>query len=81
MHDYVYDLADVPHVLFYEGSYAIHGTYWHDKFGSQQSAGCTNMTQGDAAFIFDKVNPLLKPGESSVLSSKDNPGAVVHNHY
>lgn len=81
LHDYKYDLADVPSVLFYEDSYAIHGTYWHDKFGTLQSAGCTNLTQGDAAFIFDKVNPKFNPDEESVFSSKNNPGTVVNNHY
>jgi lipoprotein-anchoring transpeptidase ErfK/SrfK len=81
LHSYKYDLTDVPHVLFYEGSYAIHGTYWHDRFGTQQSAGCTNLTRGDATFIFDKVNPKLATGKVFVLSSKDNLGTVVHNHY
>jgi hypothetical protein len=81
LHSYIYDLDNVPHVLFYNGSYAIHGTYWHDKFGSQQSAGCTNMTQGDAAYIFEKVKPALLAGKESVLSSDANPGTVVYNHY
>jgi len=81
LHSYQYDLKDVPHVLYYEDSYAIHGTYWHDKFGTQQSAGCTNLTQGDAAFVFDKVNPELPPEQKAVFSSKINPGTVVHNHY
>jgi hypothetical protein len=81
LHEYKYDLIDVPHVLYYNDSYAIHGTYWHDKFYTQQSAGCTNLTQGDAAFIFDKVNPKLEPNTESVFSSKNNPGTVVHNHY
>jgi lipoprotein-anchoring transpeptidase ErfK/SrfK len=81
LYTYKYDLLDVPHVLYYEGSYAIHGTYWHDKFSTEQSSGCTNITQGDAAFIFDKVNPKLEPGKESVFSSKSNPGTLVYNHY
>lgn len=81
LHGYIYDLADVPSVLFYNEDYAIHGTYWHDKFGSVQSAGCTNLTQGDAAFIFEKVNPKLDSEKNSIFSSPDNPGTVVYNHY
>jgi len=81
LHDYKYDLTDVPRVLYYEESYAIHGTYWHDRFGSPQSAGCTNLTQGDADFIFEKVKPELKPDAESVVSKKDNPGTIVYNHY
>jgi len=77
---YRYDLPNVPYVMYYNNSYAIHGTYWHDKFGTQQSAGCTNLTQGDAAFIFEKTNPKLDGERTSILSSKDNPGTVINNH-
>ena len=76
-----YDLPNVPWVLFYHGAYAIHGTYWHDKFGTQQSAGCTNVTQGDAKFIFDKTSPLLPENVNSVLSSETNNGTAAYNHY
>lgn len=77
---YRYDLPNIPYVMYYDNSYAIHGTYWHDKFGTQQSAGCTNVTQGDAAFIFGKTNPRIAEEKISVFSSKENPGTVVHNH-
>jgi lipoprotein-anchoring transpeptidase ErfK/SrfK len=81
LHSYKYDLTDVPYVMYYNGSYAIHGTYWHDKFGSRQSAGCTNMTQGDAKFIFSKTNPQIPDSQISIFSSETNPGTVVSNHY
>lgn len=81
LHDYIYDLPGVPTVMYYFGSYAIHGTYWHDKFGIPQSAGCTNLTQGDAAFIFDKVNPKITTEQGAILSSSGKPGTVVNNHY
>lgn len=81
LHEYKYDLADVPNVLYYNESYAVHGTYWHDNFGTPRSAGCTNLTQGDAALIFDAVNPKLKPEEESIFSSRRNAGTVVYNHY
>jgi lipoprotein-anchoring transpeptidase ErfK/SrfK len=51
--------------MYYSGSLAVHGTYWHDKFGTPQSAGCTNLTQGDAKFIFDRASV----------------GTTVVNHY
>jgi hypothetical protein len=79
--DHYYDLPNVPWVMFYNGGYAVHGTYWHDKFGTQQSAGCTNVTQGDAKFIFDKTLPILPDNVSFVFSSDANPGTVVYNHY
>jgi len=76
-----YDLPNVPYTMFYSGPLSLHGTYWHDKFGTRQSSGCTNLTQGDAKYIFDLVNPRIPAGKTSVLSSSDNPGTVVYNHY
>ncbi|MDD5146391.1 MAG: L,D-transpeptidase family protein [Candidatus Pacebacteria bacterium] len=75
-----YDIPDVPSVMFYHDSYAIHGTYWHDRFGTQQSAGCTNMTQGDAKFVFDKILPKLNGQQTEVVADAENPGTMVHNH-
>lgn len=77
---YSYDLPNVPFSMFYYGSYAIHGTYWHDKFGSQQSAGCTNLTRGDAAYLYEIAAPF-DGGMQAMGSSRENPGTVVVNHY
>lgn len=77
---HVYDLLNVPWVMYYKGSYSVHGTYWHDDFGAQRSAGCTNITQGDAKYIFDLTKPEMGDLDS-VLSTIDNPGMVVNNHY
>ncbi len=76
-----YNLANVPYTMYYYGSYGIHGTYWHDKFGTRQSSGCTNLTQGDAKYIFDLTGPKLTDGLRSVWFSADNMGTVVYNHY
>jgi len=78
---YRYDLVDVPHVFYYYGSYAIHGTYWHDKFGTYQSAGCTNLTQGDAKFIFEQTKPQLGPEQNSLRIERSEDSTLVHNHY
>lgn len=77
----VYDLPNVPYVMYYRGSFSLHGTYWHDKFGTRQSSGCTNLSQGDAKYIFDLVSPALPEGKTSVFSSANNPGTVIYNHY
>jgi len=80
LHSYRYHLKNIPWAMFYNHDYAIHGTYWHDKFGTPQSAGCTNMTQGDAKYIFENTLPIIPEGKLSVFSSDANPGTVVHNH-
>lgn len=77
---HAYDLANVPWVMYYKGSFAIHGTYWHDNFGSQRSAGCTNVTQGDAKYIYDLTDPVLA-SSNSIRSTINNPGVLVNNHY
>ena len=48
-----YYLADVPYVMYFYLGYGIHGTYWHDNFGTPMSAGCINMETGAAAWLYD----------------------------
>jgi len=50
-----YDLYDVPYVLFFHKGYSIHGTYWHDNFGTPMSRGCVNMKTEDAAWIYENA--------------------------
>jgi lipoprotein-anchoring transpeptidase ErfK/SrfK len=52
--DRSYEVPGVPSVQYFtESGDAIHGTYWHDKFGAQESQGCINLTIADAAYLFD----------------------------
>ena len=48
-----YDLKDVPHTMYFHGDYALHGTYWHDSFGTPMSHGCVNLEAEDARWLFD----------------------------
>jgi lipoprotein-anchoring transpeptidase ErfK/SrfK len=48
-----YNLPNVPYVMYYDRGYALHGTYWHQNFGTPQSAGCVNLTPGDAAWVYN----------------------------
>ncbi len=48
-----YDVGDVPYVQYYSGGYAIHGTYWHNKFGTPVSHGCINLAVDHAKWLFD----------------------------
>ncbi|MCL5997801.1 MAG: L,D-transpeptidase [Chloroflexi bacterium] len=38
-----YDLPGVPYTMYYSGSYAVHGAYWHNNFGHPMSHGCVNL--------------------------------------
>jgi lipoprotein-anchoring transpeptidase ErfK/SrfK len=47
-----YYLRDVPWVMFFYKDYGIHGTWWHNNFGTPMSAGCVNMSIPDADWMF-----------------------------
>jgi lipoprotein-anchoring transpeptidase ErfK/SrfK len=60
--DHGYNLPNVPFVQYYkDGGYAIHGTYWHDQFGTNESQGCINLTWTDAAYLFGQTLPEVAP--------------------
>jgi len=48
-----YDVPNVPYSMYYYGGYAIHGAYWHNRFGTPVSHGCTNMRPKDAQFVYN----------------------------
>ncbi|MDK1046142.1 MAG: L,D-transpeptidase, partial [Anaerolineales bacterium] len=48
-----YFLQDIPWVLYFDQGRALHGTYWHAKFGTPTSRGCVNLGFADANWIFD----------------------------
>jgi lipoprotein-anchoring transpeptidase ErfK/SrfK len=47
-----YDITDVPYTMYYDGSYAIHGAYWHHRFGTPVSHGCVNVAVNHARWLF-----------------------------
>jgi lipoprotein-anchoring transpeptidase ErfK/SrfK len=47
-----YYLPDVPNVMYFYKGYGLHGTYWHNNFGTPMSHGCVNFTIPDSAWIF-----------------------------
>lgn len=52
-----YFLPDVPWVMYFHGSYAIHGTYWHNAFGVPTSHGCINMRIAEAQALYAWAEP------------------------
>ncbi|NEP00766.1 MAG: L,D-transpeptidase [Symploca sp. SIO2E9] len=48
-----YDVPDVPYAMYYDRGYAIHGAYWHRKFGTPVSHGCINVAVDHAEWLFD----------------------------
>jgi lipoprotein-anchoring transpeptidase ErfK/SrfK len=49
-----YNVPDVPSVLYFTNSgHALHGTYWHNNFGTPMSHGCVNLPLDVAAWLYD----------------------------
>ena len=50
--DYYY-LEDVPWILYFDESRALHGAYWHNGFGYPRSHGCVNLSLPDAHWLYN----------------------------
>jgi lipoprotein-anchoring transpeptidase ErfK/SrfK len=48
-----YDIPDVPYAMYFYKGYAIHGAYWHNKFGIPVSHGCVNLRVEDARKLYN----------------------------
>ncbi len=68
----------VPWVLLFQGHNAIHGAYWHDRFGARRSHGCVNVAPIDAKWLFDWIGPTLPKGWTGYLPEDLTRAPVVH---
>lgn len=48
-----YDLPGVPWVMYFYGDYALHGTYWHNNFGTPMSHGCVNVRVDESQLLYN----------------------------
>lgn len=48
-----YNYPDVKNTMYFYGDYGIHGTYWHNNFGTPMSHGCVNMSEPDSKEVFN----------------------------
>jgi hypothetical protein len=49
--DYYY-LEDVPWTMYFDEARALHGAYWHNLFGYEQSHGCVNLAPADSHWLY-----------------------------
>jgi lipoprotein-anchoring transpeptidase ErfK/SrfK len=73
-----FELRDVPYVQYFEEGYALHGAYWHDRFGTPKSHGCINLTPEDARRLFFFTQPVLPEGWHSVMQKLTGTVLFVH---
>ncbi len=74
-----YHLKDVQNVQYFFKNYAFHGTYWHNNFGTPMSRGCVNLTEEDAAWLFDWTSPTVYD-DDWLFSDRSHPGTLVMVH-
>ena len=75
--DDAYRIEDVPWTQYFEGSLALHGAFWHDRFGLPRSHGCINLSPQDAHRLFELTQPTLPMGWHGVEASRELPGSRV----
>lgn len=84
---YYYYLPNVPYVMYFENEnipgwrgFGLHGTYWHDDFGTPRSHGCVNLPTETAREIYYWVDPVLLSGKGSVRAGLNNLGTRIVIH-
>lgn len=75
-----YFVDKVPWDLFFQAHNAIHGAYWHDRFGVSKSHGCINLAPLDARHLFEWVRPRLPPGWAGYRAPNLLEATIVHIH-
>jgi hypothetical protein len=78
--DLPYSIEDVPYVMYFHKSYAVHGAFWHRNYGVQMSHGCVNLAPLDAKAVFFKTEPALPDGWHGAWSSQSKLGSWVVVH-
>ena len=72
-----YSIQDVPWTMFFEGSFALHGAFWHQGFGRPRSHGCVNLGPSAARWLFYWTTPFLPEGWHGVHAHAGSPGTTV----
>jgi hypothetical protein len=57
-----YSIDDVPWTQYFSGSIALHGAFWHERFGLRRSHGCVNLAPYDAHRVWNHTWPELAEG-------------------
>jgi lipoprotein-anchoring transpeptidase ErfK/SrfK len=73
-----FELRDVPYVQYFEEGYALHGAYWHDRFGQPKSHGCINLSPEDARRLFFWTEPPVPPGWHGAARALTGTTIFVH---
>jgi len=66
-----YDWSPMPYSIFFDGGYAIHGSYEISRLGSPASHGCIRLHPQNAAVLFSLVQEHLR--DTRIVVTGDRP--------
>jgi hypothetical protein len=72
-----YNVEAVPFVQYFSGNFALHGAFWHYRFGHKISHGCVNLSPKDARRVYGVTAPEAKNGWLHVYESEGRLGTTV----
>ncbi len=72
-----YRFEAVPDVQYFDREVALHGAYWHRRFGERVSHGCVNLAPPDAAWLFRFTSPALLASEREQAVHEPERGTIV----
>jgi hypothetical protein len=75
-----YAVEAVPFVQYIDGNIALHGAYWHDRFGFRISHGCVNLSPRDARKVYSFTGPHARGGWEDVYEDEGDLGTRVRIH-
>ena len=72
-----YDWSPMPHSIFFNGGYAIHGSYEISRLGRPASHGCIRLHPQHAAILFALVKERVNDTRIVVTGAMDGPSMAV----
>jgi lipoprotein-anchoring transpeptidase ErfK/SrfK len=86
-----YDWSPMPHSIFFDGGYAIHGSYEISRLGRPASHGCIRLNPKNAALLFDLVKGRRNetqivivgeaPSERTAVRSSPRPDRTFESNF
>ncbi len=67
-----YFLEDVPYAMYFNQDMALHGAYWHDKFGFKHSHGCVNLPVADSLWLWNWTTPDSTDKSFTMVADRNN---------
>lgn len=72
-----YRIEDVPWTQYFREDLALHGEFWHDRFGIPRSHGCVNLSPRDAFYLFSRTSPTVPPSWHGIPTERSGEQGTV----